>query len=198
MSKIYGRRNGLWSPASNKGAARYGGVWNAFGDTTPPPLYEAVNYTNPGPSILDGNDNTVYTLGAKFYLMTAKPCYGLRWYTPTFTPPPNGLQHRASIYNRLSEEEIVGKNFDTTVNNDYMDILFDSPVNLSASPTDYVAAIFMSHYVYRVPTPSTGWDLTSPSGNVHIEESRLVAWIQPDYPASVTNAWYYISPLIGT
>lgn len=197
MSKLYGRRNGVWSPASNKGAVRYQGAWNNFGAVTPP-AYEAVTFPTATPNTLDGVDGSdTYTLGLKFDIANAKLCYGARWYAPTNTPLPNGLPHRITLWDTITEVDLATKTF-TPIPGVSQDILFDTPYSLSAVPTTYVISVFSWHYTHRSPTPSSGWELLSPSGNVSGYEGRLGVSGTNTYPSVVLNSWYYISPLVGT
>lgn len=195
MSKIYGRRNNAWVAASNKGSVRYAGSWNDFG-TVVVPAYESVSFTNPVPNTTDNVDgNDVYTLGIKFRVTVSKPCYGVRWRVPDTAPLPNGNPHVASLWDRETEQLLLSKSF-TPTPGQYQDILFDSTINLDPSPAEYVVGVYMWHYVHRAPEPSSGWTLVSPSGNIQAYEGRLASG--NGYPSVVLNAWYYVTPLVGT
>lgn len=135
-----------------------------------------------------------YNMGIRFSLVEAKNCVGVRWRVPDSVSTPPGGTHVASIWTTTSETRIGTKDFTPTVGG-YQDILFDTPIALSAG-TIYVAAVHTQHYVFRA---SGGVFPSSPSGNVVSDESRLASSdVAETYPASAGSALYYVSPLIET
>lgn len=180
-----------------KGAARSGGVSSTFGIASEPggggPTYESVTWPQE-PVDTDNNDGTqAYNMGIAFELVAGKNCTGVKWRVPdvvTNTPP--GGSHVASIWRVSDTTRLVFKNF-TPVTGGYQEILFDTPVALSAG-VDYIVAIYTIHYVYRSGTSS----VISPSGNLVVQGGKLVDYNGgPNiYPSGSYDSWYYISPIV--
>ncbi|MEV6344133.1 DUF4082 domain-containing protein [Actinoplanes sp. NPDC051851] len=151
------------------------------------------------PTLTNGYDGSnSYSMGIKFTLTAASACPGVRWRVPDSLESPAGGTHVVSVWDRLTETRLAYKEF-TPVAGGYQNILFDTPLSLSAG-TEYVASVHTVHYVYSAPTPTSGWTLQSPSGVLQATESKLaISDSGPaTYPSGSYSAWYYVSPLIGS
>lgn len=146
------------------------------------------------PSATDLADvGATYNMGIRFALVEGADCVGIRWRVPDTVSTPPGGTHVASVWSVVGETRLRSKDF-TPVPGGFQDILFDTPVTLSAA-TNYVAAVHTQHYVFRA---SGGVFPSSASGNITSDESRLVANDDPaTYPSSSGSALYYVSPLVA-
>lgn len=195
MSTAKARISGAWVDTTIEGSARISGAWVPYGPTGGP-SYESLAWPSE-PSLTDGNDNENYAMGAQFHLLAAKLCYGVRWRVPDTVVNPSSGTHAVAIWD-LAPTRLAYKTF-TPVPGGYQDILFDTPISLSAAPVEYVASVLTRHYSFRVPSPSSGWLVESPSLNVRHDLSRLSSTSDPTtIPGGAFNAWYYVSPIIGT
>lgn len=196
MSQAKVRVSGAWVDTNAVGAARVAGASIPFGPADGGG-YEGLTFPDP-PSLLNGNDaNQDYNLGLRFSVDVDSLCYGVRWVrTPNaITSTPSGGSHVAGLWTVVGETRLAFKNFVPVAASDDQDILFDTPVALTANPTLYVVSIFSRDYVYR---NSGGVEIVSPSGNAQGDQGRLASNISPlTFPASVQAAFYYVSPLIG-
>ncbi|MFI7547209.1 DUF4082 domain-containing protein [Actinoplanes sp. NPDC049599] len=158
--------------------------------------YEALAWPDE-PALTDAEDpGETYNMGGRFSLVEAGPCPGVRWRVPDTVEPPAIDGHVVAIWTTIGETRLAAKAF-TPVPGGYQDILFDEPIMLAAA-TYYVVSIYTRHYVFR--NAAGLFPVTSPSGNIILDEGRLVGWNSGSliYPASAFNALYYVSPLIGT
>lgn len=159
--------------------------------------YEALVWPNE-PTLTDGNDGTDYTMGTRFSLAAPSNCVGVRWRAPDTPSIPGGEGLSVQIWVALTETLIASKTFAAPAAGQYVDVLFDTPIALAAA-TNYVASVHTRNYVFSTPTPSSGWVLVSPSGNLSGDESKLANYgAGPVYPGGTFTAWYYVSPLIET
>ncbi len=183
------------SPITEK--AWDGSAWVNFAPGGGGPTLEALSWPSP-PSNPNGQDSVTYSLGMRFNLVTAKSCYGVQWRVPDTPVAPAGGVYYAKLWSFDSQSELAATSFTPAAAGSYQSVLFTGAVALSASPSQYVASIFTRGYNFRAPSPSTGWVVTSPSGNIRGDQARLFegntpsAWLNQSF-----NAWYYISPLVA-
>jgi hypothetical protein len=190
-----------WVETNLSGAVRLGGTTIAYGPSgEEPPAYEGLAYPSP-PSITNAVDSgTEYSMGARFTLTTTpKPCYGVQWHVPNPAPIPDvptGQGHVAHLWD-ISENLLASKEF-VAIPGTIQDILFDpgDVVNLAVGP-QYIVDVYTTYYSFR---SFSGFPVMSASGNVSMDVSRLGIDVGPDaFPAgSISNALYYVGPLIGT
>lgn len=148
------------------------------------------------PSLTDGDDAENYTLGGQFYVLADTPCEGARWRVPDSVANPTGTgTHAIALWNANTEVRLAYKEFVPTPGV-YQDIFFDAPVTVVVGQ-EYVITVHTRHYVYRLPAPTSGWAVVTPSGNCSHERSRLTATGTPTvFPGGTFNAWYYVAPLL--
>lgn len=189
------RQGGAWVDGALTGKSRIGGSWVDFGPAGGP-TYETLAWPDV-PSSTSNDDGVTYTLGMRFSLVAAKNCVGVEWNpVPTITNAPAGGVYYAKLWSYDTTTELASKTF-TPATGTTQQVLFDTPVALSASPSLYVASIFSRAYDFRTPSPASGWSVTSPSGNIVSTQSRLhegndpTAWLDQSF-----NGWYYMSPIV--
>lgn len=142
------------------------------------------------PSLTDANDaDSAYNMGIKFAVTNPVNCVGVRWRVPDSVAAPAGTNHAVSLWVTAGEVRVALKIF-TPTPGVYQDILFDTPVALTATPAEYVAAVYTNHYVYRAAAGS----VSTPSGNLVADQGRLTGG--PNYPTGVQSSWYYVSPIL--
>lgn len=186
---------GAWVDATKVGKVRIGGAWVDFGPVGVG--YEGLSWSPSTPASTDLNDGgTAYNMGIRFHVVAGKNCVGGRWRVPTTVASPGGSGHEISLWRVSDQARLTSKVF-TPVTGGYQDVLFDTPVALTAA-TDYIIAVFTNHYVFTSPSPSSGWSVLSPSGNVVADQSALVVGDTTSYPSSNFNGWYYMGPLVST
>jgi hypothetical protein len=193
MSTAKARVSGAWVDTELVGAARVSSAWVPYGPSGSPAT-ESLSWPFE-PSLTDGNDNENYVMGGQFHLLTAKLCYGVRWKVPDSVETPSSGTHAVALWD-LAPLRLAYKTF-TPVPGGYQDILFDSPVALSATPVEYVVSVLTRHYSFRSPTPSSGWLVESPSLNIRHNVSKLSASSDPTtFPGGSFSSWYYVSPIM--
>ncbi len=196
----------------NTGATNYGEVDNV---NTPPPVpiptgiaipvvlgaptadtsYESLAWPS-GPASTNNVDGSqAYHMGARFHLLDGAECVGARWWVPDTVPTPPGGTHYFTLW-RVSDETLLAQKSFTPVPGGDQDVLFDTPVTLSAVSEEYVVAVYTIGYVFRSVTPP--FLVESPSLNIRHDRSALVPWNAGtvSYPDGDFAAWYYVSPLI--
>lgn len=157
------------------------------------------------PTLTDADDGpgSDYAMGAQFYLSTGvtKNCVGVQWRVPDSLVTPGAPTDAFYIQLfRTSDNLRLANDLVTPVAGGYQSFMFSSPVALSDGLTDeYVAAVYTRHYCFRAPSPSSGWDVQTPSGHVHHQAARLA--VAGAHPSSLSgwssqNAWYYVSPIV--
>lgn len=190
------RISGAWVDSTSVGKVRISGAWVDFG----PPAgggYEGLSWPSE-PSNANAQDGDQdYVMGIKFRLTTAKPCYGIKWRVPDGLATPVAGVYNASLWKTSDTSRVANINF-TPVAGGYQEILFSAPTSNLLTATDYVAAVYTNHYSFRAPSPSSGWHVMSPSGNVDAYEACLATGGPNVYPNNNFNGWYYVAPLIGT
>lgn len=185
----------MWVDTDAVGYVRDGGVWVPFGPEGGP-VYEGINWPYP-PSLTDADDGQPYEMGIRFHLLAPKACVGARWRVPDSLIAPTGGIYYATLWYALNEQMAATKAF-VPVPGGYQDILFDTPVDLDASPTEYVVSVYTRKYVYATPpTPGDTWEVTSASGNVVGTKGQLALSGTHEYPGSTFNGLYYVSPLVA-
>lgn len=188
------RVSGAWVDTEATGAVRLGGVTVPFGPEPGGPTLESVTWPDP-PTLTNADDNTTYTMGIRFSLVTAKLCYGITWRVPDAVAPTQFIgDHLAALWEVAGETRLAAQVF-TPVPGGEQQILFAEPVALSAGPVQYVASVHTRRYVFR--NGGGVWP-TSPSGNVVTDQGKLVADSPPTvYPGGTFGTpWYYVSPLV--
>lgn len=188
------RVGNAWVNTTRKGAVRYGGATIPYG---PAVVGQSESVVYPlAPTATNANDGTqTYNMGIRFFLNTAKNGLGVRWRVPDSILAPQGPDgHVVSIWNIATETRVAFKAF-TPVPGGYQDILFDAPVALSASPTEYIAAVYTRSYVARTTTDS----VVSPSGNLTVSGGKLVPYNGGAniFPDGNFGSWYYVSPIVS-
>jgi hypothetical protein len=157
---------------------------------------EALAWPNPPTStdLADGSD--AYNMGIEFAVLVARDCRGISWRVPDSVVNPPGGAHVASLWRVADQALLQSKAFVPVPGGDQA-IAFDAVVGLSPAER-YIAAIYTNHYVFSAPTPSSGWTVTSPSGNVVADTGRLIPFNggPGQFPNGTFNSWYYIGPLV--
>ncbi len=197
------RQGGAWVGSALAGKVRVGGAWVDFGPGGGATTETLAWPSPPSSTDLDDGVGSSYGMGAQFYLSAGvtKNCLGVRWRVPDSVTAPGSppTSHHAQLYRASDGAQLADEVITPTPGGD-QDFLFTSPVALSDGlAEEYVAVVYTRHYVHRAPSPSSGWDVQSPSGNVHHQISRLI--VSSAVPTSLAtwssqNAWYYISPIV--
>jgi hypothetical protein len=157
---------------------------------------EALAWPNPPTStdLADGSD--AYNMGIEFAVLAARDCRGVSWRVPDSVATPPGGAHVASLWRVSDQTQLASKTFTPVPGGDQA-VLFDAVVGLSTLER-YIAAVYTVHYVFSAPTPSSGWTVTSPSGNVVADAGRLIPFNggPGQFPNGTFNSWYYVGPLV--
>ncbi len=195
MSRLKVRVAGAWVDSDKSGAVRYNNTTVPYG----PPgglSYETIDWISP-PALTVGDDSTTYSMGVQFSVVASKTCSGLQWRVPDAPlPAPTGGVYYALLFSISPAIQLVKKTF-TPVAGDFQDILFDTPVSVSAG-TDYIAAVLTRKYSFRAASSVGGFPLTSPSGNIVGAVGKLSETSDPDtVPGGSFQSIYYISPIIS-
>jgi len=157
---------------------------------------ETIAWPSP-PNTTDNVDTPEnYNMGMRFSLVAGANCVGVQWRVPDAVETPSGGTHVVSLWSVVGEVRLAAADF-TPVPGGYQQVMFASPVALSAS-TSYVVAVYTRHYVHR----AGAFPVTSPSGNIIGDEGKLInnnSGGNPGfYPANLSNAFYYVSPIMET
>ena len=112
---------------------------------TAPTTYQNIFGTTP-PTLYTANDNTDYTLGTVFTAGVSGKIYGVRWHFPGVLPDTYAIGLLYSWTNDTSGTELARATF-KNVTSGWNEVLFSSPVSISAGAR-YVAAVWTPrHYV---------------------------------------------------
>jgi hypothetical protein len=187
------RVSGAWVDSTKAGFYRASGAWVAFGPSGG--TSETITWPQEPTSTNLSDGTQTYNMGIAFTLVAGKNVLGVRWRVPDAILAPQGPDgHVASIWNASTSTRVAVKAGFTPVPGGYQNILFDTPVALTAGVT-YVAAIYTRSYVFRSSTSS----VTSTSGNLTVSGGRLVPYNGGGniYPDGTSNAWFYVAPIVS-
>jgi hypothetical protein len=196
MSIMKLRSSGIWVDSDTIGSVRYEGVTIPYGPDPGGPTYEAVDWGGE-PTLTDALDGPTYIMGCSFSVIASKPCYGIEWRAPnSASVPPTAGAHYATLWSVSPTTQLAQVSFAPTLGA-YNDILFTTPVTLTPGIT-YVTSILTVRYVFRAASSVGGFPISSPSGNVVVDNGRLAETGDPDVvPGGVFASIYYVSPLVG-
>lgn len=151
----------------------------------------------PGPpSLTNGNDDTDYTLGARFSLVAPQDCSGIVWErTPdVVSHTPTGGEWIATLWNWDTQTIIASVPF-TPLAAVEQAIPFGANFPL-INGVNYAATVFTRDYVFLA---KSGGDIFTPSLNVAADGGVIGVSSNPEaFPAGQPASWYFIGPQMET
>jgi hypothetical protein len=184
-----------WVDSNKSGKVLVGSFDFSFAPAAGGPVQEVINWPS-APTNTDQDDGATYNLGLEFTVTEAASWVGVEW-NPTAlnNPAPGGGTFYASAWDGSGSSLTTPKSFAAPAAGVKQQVMFTVPVAVSVGVT-YIAGILLRHYTFR--NNAASWDETSPSGRIHANRGRfrVDSLGNVDYPNSVSDNIYYISPII--
>lgn len=182
------RIGGAWVDSTKVGKVRVGGAWIDFGPTGGT-VTERFTYPTP-PGLPNNDESQRVNLGVLWSATASGSWIGNTVYTPSSVMLPD---MSALAFN--GNTELARKTVSSPAVGQLVDVLFDTPVAISASVT-YQAAYSAVRYA-----ATAGGSMTWPYTTAHMATgsgtpSRFAAGAVGTVPNNASAAGYHVSPIV--